>query len=72
MVGSNDKTDETTTAEYLIGGLEDELRNSNDWDKAFNCALRLFSLALGIIKQKPVGARTVANNELNGAAGSVY
>ena len=65
MVGSNDKTDETTTAEYLIGGLEDELRNSNDWDKAFNCALRLFSLALGIIKQKPDGTRTVANNELS-------
>ena len=57
MADSNDKTDETTTAEYLIGGLEDELRNSNDWDKAFNCALRLFSLALGIIKQKPVGTR---------------
>lgn len=65
VIGGVDKTDDITTTEYLIEGLEDELRNSNDGNKALNCALRLFSLALGIIKQKPTNSNAQpVQNEL--------
>jgi len=48
---TDDKAEPTTTG-YLIEGLEDELRNAGDADKAFADALRLFSLAMGMVKSK--------------------
>lgn len=51
-----------TTTGYLIEGLEDELRNSGDADKAFSDAVRLFSLAMGMAKEKS-GSKVVENSD---------